>query len=128
MKFQKRAARLILDRDFDAPSAELFAQLNWVTFPERVKFQNAIMMYKSMNNLIPSYIGQLFHHTNQIDNRNLRSTSDDLLFVPKPSSKILRNSLAYSGAKIWNSVPSNIKSANSIEQFKDRYIKWIGVS
>ena len=28
VEFQKRTARLILDRDFDAPSAELFAQLN----------------------------------------------------------------------------------------------------
>ena len=51
VKFQKRAARLILDRDFDAPSAELFAELNWMIFPERVKFQKAIMMFKSMNNL-----------------------------------------------------------------------------
>ena len=33
VKFQKRAARLILDRDFDAPSAELFAELNWMIFP-----------------------------------------------------------------------------------------------
>ena len=46
VKFQKRAARLILDRDFDAPSAELFAELNWMIFPERVKFQKAIMMFK----------------------------------------------------------------------------------
>ena len=123
VKFQKRAARLILDRDFDAPSADLFAQLNWMTFPERVKFQKAIMMYKSMKNLGPSSIGQLFPHTNEIHRRNLRSTSDDLLYVPKPNSEIFRNSLAYSGAKIWNSIPSNIKSANSVEQFKDMHIQ-----
>ena len=90
--------------------------------------QTHIMMYKSMNNLVPSYIGQLFHHSNEIHSRNLRSTSDDLLYVPKPNSEIFRNSLAFSGAKIWNSIPSNIKSANSVEQFKDRYIQWIGVS
>ena len=50
VKFQKRVARLILDRDFDAPSAEHFAELDWMIFPERVKFQKAIMMFKSMNN------------------------------------------------------------------------------
>ena len=64
VKFQKRAARLILDTDFDAPSAENFAELNWMIFPERVKFQKAIMMFKSMNNLAPPYIGQLFQYTN----------------------------------------------------------------
>ena len=83
VKFQKRAARLILDRDFDAPSAEHRAELDWKIFPERVKFQIAIMMFKSMNNLAPPYIDQLFQHTNEIHNRNLRSTAEDLLYVPK---------------------------------------------
>ena len=128
VKFQKRAARLILERDFDAPSAELFAELNWMIFPERVKFQKAIMMFKSMNNLAPPYIGQLFQHTNEIHNRSLRSTAEDLLYVPKPKCETFRNSLAYSGAKIWNSLPVNVKSAKSIEQFKDRYIQWASTS
>ena len=86
------------------------------------------MMYKSMNNLVPRYIGQLFQHTNEIHNRNLRSTLDDLLYVSKPNCENFRNSLAYSGAKIRNTIPLNIKSANSVEQFKDRYVKWIGAS
>ena len=59
----RRAAKLILDRGFDAPSAELFAELNWMIFPERVKFQKTIMMFKSMNKLAPPYIGHLFQHT-----------------------------------------------------------------
>ena len=119
---------MILDRDFDEPSAELLAELNWMIFPERVKFQKAIMMFKSMNNLAPPYIGKLFQHTHEIHNRSLRSTADDLLYVPKPKFETFRNSLAYSGAKIWNSIPVNVKSAKSIEQFKDRYIQWASTS
>ena len=93
-------------------------------FPERVKFQKSIMMYKSMNNLAPPYVGQLFHHTNEIHSRSLRSTTEDLLYVPKPNCESFRNSFAYSGAKIWNSIPLNVKSAKTIEQFKHRYIQW----
>ena len=104
----KKTARLILDRDFDAPSAELFAELNWMIFPERVKFQNSIMMYKSMNNSAPPYVCQLLQHTNVIHSLSLRSTTDDLLYAPKPNSESFRNSLAYSGAKIWNSIPINV--------------------
>jgi len=36
VKFQKRAARVILDSDFYTPSSELFKEHNWQTFPERV--------------------------------------------------------------------------------------------
>ena len=68
------------------------------------------------------YIGQLFQNTNEIYNRNLRTISDDLLYVRKPNCETLRNSLAYSDAKIWNFIPINIKSANLVEQFNDRSI------
>ena len=112
----------------NALQRELFAELNWMAFPERVKFQKVTMMYKSMNNLVLHYIGQLFQHKNEIHNHNLRSTSDDLLYVPKPNCESFRNSLAYSGAKIMNYIPLNIKSTNSVEQFKDRYVQWIGAS
>ena len=32
----KEAARLILDKDYNTPSADLFSELQWVTFPETV--------------------------------------------------------------------------------------------
>ena len=127
IKFQKRAARLILDKDFDTPSVDLFAELNWMTFPERVQFQKAIMMFKTMNNLAPTYMNNLFQYTNEIHNRNLRSTTENLLYVPKPKCEIFRNSFAYSGAKLWNSIPQNIKSYNSVQQFKDRYLEWMRI-
>ena len=98
VKFQKRAARCILDRDFDSPSYEMFADLKWMKFPERIKYQKAIMMYKISHNLAPitcKYLQELFQQTNDIHNRALRSTSDNLLYVPKPNIEQFRNSLLW---------------------------------
>ena len=125
IKFQKRAARLILDKDLETPSAELFAELKWLTFPERVKFQKAVMMFKTMNNLNPPYIKNLFKFTNEIHDRCLRSASDNLLYIPKPNCELYRNSLAYSGSKIWNSIPQDVKNSDSVAIFKNRYLDWI---
>jgi len=36
VKFQKRAARAILDVYVTVPSQTMFTQLKWMTFPERV--------------------------------------------------------------------------------------------
>jgi len=36
VKFQKRAAGVILNCDCYTPSSELFKELNWQTFPERI--------------------------------------------------------------------------------------------
>ena len=125
IKFQKRAARLILDKDLETPSAELFAELKWLTFPERVKFQKAVTMFKTMNNLNPPYIKNLFKFTNEIHDRCLRSASDNLLYIPKPNCELYRNSLAYSGSKIWNSIPQDVKNSDSVAIFKNRYLDWI---
>ena len=56
VKFHKRAARVILDCDFYTPSSELFKQLNWQTFPERVLYQKAILMCIINNNTFPDYL------------------------------------------------------------------------
>lgn len=125
VKFQKRAARLILDKDIYTPSSELFDELGWLVFPERVKLQKAIMLFKTMNNFMPTYIKELFHYTNQIHDRNLRSTSENLLYVPKPNYELYRSSLAYSGSKIWNSLPQHVKSSHTVKEFKESYLQWM---
>ena len=55
VKFPKRAARVILDCDFYTPSSELLKKLNWKTFPEKVTYQKAILMYRIINNICPDY-------------------------------------------------------------------------
>ena len=52
-KIQKRAARLILGRDFSTPSAFLFSELKWMPFPDRVIYQKALHMYKTLHGCAP---------------------------------------------------------------------------
>ena len=46
IKFQKPAARCILDKDIEIPSAEMFTELKWMKFLDKVQYQKAVMMYK----------------------------------------------------------------------------------
>ena len=87
---------------------------------DRVRYQRAILMYKIMHNLTPPYLSItcIFKFSNEVHNRALRSTAEKLLYVPKPNTKIYRKSLAYSGSKIWNSIPEHIGNANSLQQFQ----------
>ena len=39
--------------DLYTPSSELFKELDWQTFPERVTYQQAILMYRIINNICP---------------------------------------------------------------------------
>ena len=90
VKFQKMAARRL--------PVLLFSHLNWMTFSEMVEYQKAILMYITMHNPAHTYLSELFQYTNEVYEHLLRSTHDNLLYVPKPNIEVFRNSFSYSGS------------------------------
>lgn len=125
IKFQKRAARIILDKSYDAPSAELFNELNWIKFDERIRYKKAVIMYKSLNNAsFPQYMKNKFQFIHQRHEHNLRSAKNSDLFVPQPKKEIFRKSLTYSGPKLWNNIPHSIRKSETIRKFQASYISW----
>ena len=51
LKLQKRAARIILQAEFNTPSNQMFNILNWLPIQKRVQYHTCILVYKSLNNL-----------------------------------------------------------------------------
>ena len=51
------------------------------------------------------------------DNLDLRSNDGDLA-LSKPKTSFVKRSFRYSGAKLWNSLPSKMKGAPSFYHFK----------
>ena len=98
IKLQKRAARLILDCDFSMPSTLMFTKLDWLAFPDRVIYLKALQMYKTINGNAPDYLKALFTFSSEIHTRDLRSSSQSLLYIPKPKSELYRKTFSYSGS------------------------------
>ena len=59
VKFQKRAARMILKADFMSPSEKFFKELNWLPFPKRVHCHTCLIVYKSITEQAPEYISSM---------------------------------------------------------------------
>ena len=97
VKFQKRAARVILCCDVYTPSSELFKELNWQTFPEWVTYQKAILMYWIINTICPDYVKKRVSYTSDVSCRVTRSTNCNQLYTPKPNCELFRKSFIYSG-------------------------------
>jgi len=117
VRFQKRAARLILDLDVLTPFTRLFNTIKWVSFPERVVYHKALQMYKTIHSDAPDYLTISFTFTSEIHTRLLRSSSTYHLYIPRPRHELFRHSLTFSGASVWNSLPVNIQNANHIAMF-----------
>jgi len=100
VKLQKRAARAILDVDFIVPLETMFTQIKWMTFPERVVYNKAIQMYKTVCEDAPDYLKTDFVFTSEIHSRLLRSSSNFHLYTPRPNTELFRNSFIFSGTSI----------------------------
>jgi len=124
VRVQKRAGRLILNKDFDTPSTFLFSQLIWMTFQERVIYQKAIQMYKTLSGTSPNNLKIPFTFTSDIHSRTLRSSHETQLYIPKQRIEFLRNTFVFSGSSIWNSIPDYISNSSNRNLFKVRYLKW----
>ena len=120
VKLQKRAARIILNADFMTPPENMFKELNWLTFFNRVTFHICIMMYKTFNNLAPTYLTELFTPTSNIYGRGLRSIENERLRVPFARTKYYENSFTVSGAKQWNLLPLELRQTNTLSSFKPK--------
>ena len=100
---------------YDTSSSELFGKLGWDNLLIRREKHKAIMMFKTINDLTPHYLRELFE--SRSTGYNLRN-SENTLFVPKPSTNYGKRSFSYSGAVLWNELPQNVRAIGSLNQFK----------
>ena len=118
IKLQKRAAGIILKVDILTPSQSMLNQLKWLSFPRRVQYHTCVMVYKALNHMSPEYITDLFTKVSETQNRSLRSVDNDLLHIPSFKTSLFENSFSVSAARLWNTVPLDIRTASSLEAFK----------
>ena len=128
-KLQRRACKLILGTDYISLE-DARRQLNILSFEELVFVNKAKVMFKVTQGISPIDITQMFqikavivkiHFVQwrcvQIQSKNFTT--------PKPKLNMFKNSLSYSGTLIWNSIPVEIRNANTIGDFIKKCLSWM---
>ena len=80
-------------------------------------FNKAVLVFKAYRNLEPPYFKQLFICS------NTRTTSR-FINLPKPRKELLKTSFSFPGSSLRNTVPTQIRSCNSLTSFKIQLHKW----
>ena len=116
-KLQNRAARAIVGRKNEHGQSELaLNELNWKPLSERRTQFVASLMYKITHDLAPLRLTDIFQKTSSSQHYNLRGSSTKL-HLPKPKTEYLKKSLSYRGAKLWNSLPNELRQKESLAIF-----------
>ena len=123
-KLQKCAARVILDAPPDCPSLPLFHELVWLNVFERVEFNKAVLCYKIIHGMCPEYLSEMFTFQT-CSSYGLRSSAHQKICIPKHKNELFKRTFQYSGAVIWNNIPLSIRSASTLQTFKNKLSKHI---
>ena len=84
-----------------------------------------VKIYKTVNGLNPSYMKNVFKKSDT--SRSKRTQYQNNLIEPRPNYyEFGTTSLASLKPKIWNSLPVDIKSAETFEVFKKLIKTWDG--
>ena len=98
-----------------------FFSLGLDNLSDRRAKQKANLMYKCINNLAPAYLCNLF--APRTPNYYFRNAKKKLM-LPKPRTDYLKCSFSYSGALLWNNLPEEIRTSNSLGFFKRSSHRW----
>ena len=91
--------------------------LDWLKIPERIVYKLCLLVYKCRNNLAPKYLTELL--PSRTSSRPLRSShSVNITEAYFKNSQCQSSSFSLTGPRAWNSLPTRVKTAQSLNSFK----------
>ncbi len=82
---------------------------------DRIKYHKAIKVFKSINNLAPRYMSDMFTKNSETHCRVTRALNRQDLYLSGGKHKVLyTDSFAYSGAIIWNNLSPSIHNCSKL--------------
>ena len=114
---QNTGARIITRTSRQSHITPVIKGLHWLPVKYRVQYKILAYAYKALHGSSPIYIRNMIEVHRHV--RNLRSTDTLSLVLPKSRSVTYGNrSFVYTAPKLWNSLPVNVRNADTLGSFK----------
>jgi len=115
---QNAAARVLTKTKKVEHITPVLKSLHWLPVSQRIDFNRLLLVYKSLNGLAPKYITDLLSVYQP--SRPLRSSGSSLLCIHRTRTKHGEAAFSSYAPLIWNKLPENCKSAESLSSFISR--------
>ena len=123
-RLQNRDGRIITLGDYNTRSADILQDLGWDTLEQRRSKRLAISVFKSLNNLYPESLKNMFKPTSGVHSYNVWGASNNI-FVPRPRTEAAKRAFSYRGAVMWNGLENVLKDEINLNSFKsDLSLSW----
>ena len=85
---------------------------------------NGVNVYRCLNGFYPNYMSDMLHDSSDYNLYTTRNTSTGFLYVPKPRLEIYRQAFQYTGPNLYNAIPNEIKTSQTLSCFKSKLRKY----
>ena len=119
-RIQERSFRLLLN-DYESSYQEILEKIGKTTLQIRRIKLLAIEIFKTINDINPSYMKEIFELNTRRDPDNKR-----LIVQTQKSMKYGSYTLRSLGPRIWNKLPSNLRLCENLTTFKELIKSWSG--
>ena len=118
-KLQNKAGRITTFSDYNTKSADTLQDQGWDSLKQRRSKQLAISVFKSLHNLYPEGLKNMFKPTSRVYSHNVRIRgSSNNVFVPRPHTEAAKRAFSYRGAVMWNVLANKLKDKRNLNSFK----------
>ena len=118
-RVQNNAAKLVLRESKYDHVTPLLQELHWLPMKFRPQYKIATFVYRFFDGSLPGYLSQTLCAYEPT--RNLRSSCEKLLKVPKRNTKTFgERSFSFLAPSVWNSLPSDHRNSSTLPLFKSR--------
>lgn len=125
-RLQKRAARVILGlKTRDERTITLFKRLDWLPFYDEINVNKLCLLYKCLNGQCPEYLGSRLVRVSDLSTRTSRYGAITIRCPRYNRDTEGGKTFLITAAKLWNSLPINIRSSTSINAFKQNLCNFI---
>ena len=100
----------------------LLKDLHWLRVPERINYRLAVLLYRCLHGLAPSYLANELQRIADMESRQgLRSSSTAELNVPPTRlSTIGDRAFPVAASRVWNKLSPHVTSSPSLPVFRKR--------
>ena len=126
-KIQNRACRIILRADIYHNIRNMHGELNILTLGERREFHLATQVYKCTSDLAPSYLGDSLTQIDAVHHYNTRARINDNFYFTHARRAIGDRAFSRQGPRLYNTLPPEIRQAESVTSFKQSYLNYKGI-
>ena len=122
---QKKIVRVLSFSDKNAPSTPTFDSLKVLKFNDMITMHIVSFVYECVDNLSPAYFSNYLTWIENVHSFGTgQSKRGDSFALRYNTTQYGLRSIHYSGVRLWNSLPTDIRNSVSLSIFSSKIISY----